>query len=400
MLSRLVVFLFVFIASARAYCQPASSKPNSAKLIVLGVTHSAQLVNPAFQPGALRAFIKKCNPKAICIERSPTNFSRNDFYEFTYEQQFCIIPFARENKIPVFPFDWEPNPEDLGLSFGISDLENPPFARSKQGFMSFLNFDDSISTKGGLFYADDPAYPETLSGWYKTYPEKANFDFARRLFLYRTFLQAKRIEKIADNFRNDTILVVVGSYHKDDIEKILSEDGYELVRGAMIGQPGETDIRNNTNLQDAFAISSFNLLGTQSNSGINIPFVEENVKLLEQKAGNAASSLFRILLDLAKKKITLEQAIPRFTQLMDLVPNDLEFSWTGVKNRQRIDSYFDPFGNMKVRQRILVELARAYHGTGKNAEYERTKSELLEEFVGFKRALLNYYLADFIESRK
>src|SRR6185503_18116521 len=84
-----------------------------AKIIVLGVTHSAQLVNPNFQPAVFRAFISNCKPRAICIERSPEEFIRNSFYEFTYEQQYCIIPFAKENNISVFPFDWEPPSDDI-----------------------------------------------------------------------------------------------------------------------------------------------------------------------------------------------------------------------------------------------------------------------------------------------
>ena len=149
-----ITCFILIISNSTCFSQPDSK----AKIVVLGVTHSAQLVNSNFRPAALRAFIKKLNPKAICIERTADEFAKNDFYEFTYEQQFCVIPYAKENSIPLYPFDWMPSPKDFSLVFGDSDLELPQFTRPKTGIKGFIFFGDSISLKGDLFYADDPAY--------------------------------------------------------------------------------------------------------------------------------------------------------------------------------------------------------------------------------------------------
>jgi len=52
------------------------------------------------------------------------------------------------------------------------------------------------------------------------------------------------------------------------------------------------------------------------------------------------------------------------------------FTWTGVNDRNRLDSFFDPFGNLTVAQRANVEAARIYSRTGRSAQADRVKSAL------------------------
>jgi hypothetical protein len=162
------------------------------KVVILGVSHSAQLINFEQQPAAIRAFINKVNPTAICLERSPEEFSKNDFYEFTYEQQYVIVPYATHIKKPLYPIDWLPTETDAELAFGLKNLEVPRFARAQNGFLGFTTFTEKSDFEDGLYFADSNSYTNTTEKWYATHPAKTNFDFPRRLFLYRTFLQAKR----------------------------------------------------------------------------------------------------------------------------------------------------------------------------------------------------------------
>ncbi|WP_428229527.1 hypothetical protein [Flavobacterium sp.] len=145
------------------------------KVIILGVEHSSQLINYNHQPSALRTFINKVNPAAICIERSPEEFSRNDFYEFTYEQQYVIIPFANQKKIPLHPIDWYPDSDDLKLAFGMSDLEVPAFTRQEKGFLGFTTFTENIDFEKDLYFADNPEYVKSIEKWYANLPEKDKF---------------------------------------------------------------------------------------------------------------------------------------------------------------------------------------------------------------------------------
>ncbi len=116
-------------------------------MIILGVGHSTQLINYNQQPAAIRAFIDKVKPSAICIERSPEEFSRNDFYEFTYEQQYTIIPYARKNKIPLHPIDWLPSDQDLDLAFGIKDLKFQNLQDKKTAFLALPHLQKKMLLK-------------------------------------------------------------------------------------------------------------------------------------------------------------------------------------------------------------------------------------------------------------
>jgi hypothetical protein len=49
-----------------------NAKPS---LVVLGVSHSAQLISSGEQPAVLRAFINRVKPNAILIKHSPEEFS-------------------------------------------------------------------------------------------------------------------------------------------------------------------------------------------------------------------------------------------------------------------------------------------------------------------------------------
>lgn len=368
------------------------------KVVILGVEHSSQLINYNHQPAVLRAFIKKVNPSAICIERSPEEYLRNDFYEFTYEQQEVIIPFAKQIKIPIYPIDWLPKSDDLQLAFGTDNLEIPSFTRNSNGFMGFTVFSDSTSFIKDFYFADDIDYPTKNKDWYGTYPHKVKFDFARRLFLYRTFLQAKRIQAVLKNFKeNDTILVVIGSLHKNDIEKILTGNGYNLIQPNSYGTITEIEIADNFLKKDAYAILNFNLLGMQANIG------NPNMKLVKfafdkiSEDENTERQLYEIKYNLLLNKIDSESAIKKYKRLIEDSEAQKNFNWTGVKDRSRIDSFFDPFGNLNLNQRIRLELAREYLKKSNEALYNETKDDLINEFKGFKKRMLISYMETFFK---
>jgi hypothetical protein len=51
-------------------------------------------------------------------------------------------------------------------------------------------------------------------------------------------------------------------------------------------------------------------------------------------------------------------AVARYRRIRDEAGNALRFTWTGVKDSTRVDSYFDRFGNLTIAQRAAVETAR------------------------------------------
>jgi hypothetical protein len=377
--------------------QTTCSGQDKASIIVLGVTHSMQLVNPRQQPALLRAFFDRVNPKAICIESTPEQYAQNDFYEFTYEQQHCLIPYARKKSIPVYPIDWWPGAADLGIALGTNDVEYPPFIRQGNGFRGFVYFEDSSVFKHDLYYAEATAARNELKEWYTVYPEKLQFDFARRLFLYRTFMQSMHIKKAAENYAKDTILVVVGSYHKDDIEKTLSGFGFTIINPADFGTFNHSEAGPSTNMEDIYAIASFNLLGLQSTTiFLDTSFLNTIMGLLWNDK-MAENSLLDTRWKLLTKKISTAQAIDRYKNALNNLSREIKFTWTGVKNEGRLDSYFDPFGNMTVWQRINLELAREYYKLKNEKSYAEVKQLLLNEFAGVKKYMLTEYIKLYLE---
>ncbi len=395
---RLIALLGLFACALAAPLRAQPAPANVTEVVVLGVDHSAQLINRRQRPAAMRAFFDAVAPSAICIERSPERVARNDHYEFTYEIQDVIVPWAREKNLPLCPFDWLPAPDDSALALGIADLEAPPFIRRESGFQGFLTFPDPRSRTLGLFFADSAEERARHREFYAAYPDQAARDFSRRLFLYRTFMQARRIALAARNFPGRRLLVVVGVMHKDDIESVLA--GYSYIRvvqpSAIAAEPNATVIARYTRPEDLAAIATFNLLGTQwRDANLDRRWMHEVVAELRRRRPGPESALF------AARLAELEGAPARTSlaeyQRIAATAGDTNFTYTGVRDRSRIDSFFDPFGNLAIAQRAAVEVARLHHTLGAHDEVEAVRLRLKEALDSdLKRLQLDGYWARYV----
>lgn len=356
-----ILLALLFLSVGLAESAQASAEPLVTEVVVLGVDHSAQLINRRQQAGALRAVFQTIDPAAICIERAPERVARNDHYEFTYEIQDVIVPWAREKGLPLCPFDWLPSAEDSALAFGIADLEAPPAVRRNEGFQGFLSFPDPESRTAGLFFADRDGERAKHRRFYAAYPEAPSRDMARRLFLYRTFMQVRRIAAAARSYPGKRILVVVGTMHKDDIEKILADDsGIRVIQpSAMMDEPNPAKIAELTRWEDLAAIATFNLLGAHGRApNLDHAWMAEVVEQLRKQHPGAESDLFAAKL----AEISGRDASAALRDYLRIAKaaGDNRFTWTGVRDKARIDSYFDPFGNLPVASRALLEAARIH----------------------------------------
>jgi hypothetical protein len=373
------------------------SPPPKTRVVVLGVSHSAQLVAESYQPAVLRAFIQRLRPAAIGFERSPEQYARNDHYEFTYEIQYLTLPYARELGIPVHPIDWYPPVDDQLLGFGV-DLDLPPIVRPGSGFQAFLSFPDSAALHRSFFFADQESDRAEQRRWYQRVPEKASSDLPRRLFLYRTFMQAKRIAKAASGYPGKTMLVVIGSFHKDEIERILADDpGIEVVQPSTIGIPSRDSIAALVRREDRAAIGMFNLFGVQS-AGRNVDWQWVGRVIGDRStwasSGEAALVATRYLV--LTGSMPPEAAAKAYGDIGRNTDADVRFVWTGVRDPRRIDSYFDPFGNLTVRQRANLELARELAKAHEAARADSIRSALWATLSPVGRAQLAGYWQPFV----
>lgn len=349
------------------------------KIVVLGTGHSNQLVSRECQPAAYRAFFDRVKPDVIGIERSPLEYLRSDFYEFTYEQQNIIVPYAREKKIKVCPFDWLPSQDDSQLAWGMGDIEQPPPIRAEGSYKDFLHFDKSVVFEEGFFYAESPELQAKMDDWITT-KRDGEKDFPRRFFLYRTYMQAMRIKHIAKEYKGGTFLVVVGYMHKQDIEKILSNVPFiEIIPASAFGYPTKEEIENNILEEDLLAIATFNLMGVQSKNAVNWEWLKVILQTLDQRRQDTEVEFLKIKLEALTNIKSSSEIIEKYEHLLRKVDSKATFTYDGVKDRKRIDSFFDPFGNLSILNRVQIELAREYARVKNMEKVGEIKELLLEQ---------------------
>lgn len=393
-MSFLRLAIVIAAATAPTLFEQALAAPTT-RVVILGVDHSAQLVSPDDQAGLLTAFLERVHPDAVCIERPPDLAAQRDFYEFTYEVQGIVLPYTSRHPIEVCPIDWMPSLQDQMLAFG-SNLDVPPEIRPTSGFSGFLTFPERESLKTDFFAADDPATTADVVKHMLGYPGRADQDFPRRLYLYRTFMQAQLIRSAAHSHPGGTVLVVVGYFHKPDLEANLSHDPLiTLVRASSLGRPSPAEVERATTRAQRLAVLAFNLLGRQAATGnVDLTWVEDTWTKVAAERATAETNLLRVRLDEMSGRLTPAEAIPYYRSLVEATPEADRFSWTGVKDAARIDSYFDPFGNLTVKQRAEVELARCLKAIGATTE----AANLLREIAGALSPRKSRQLADYAEA--
>lgn len=391
---RLIHHLVAVLAFATApHAAMAASDPDApARVIVLGVDHAVQLVAENDRPGLLAAFIERVAPDAICVERAPEPFARGNMYEFTYEIQDVALPYAHAHDIAVCPFDWEPSYEDQMLGWE-GDFSTPPEVRKPEGFQGFLSFPQPEKLQRSLFSADDRTTLAEVERWATTPAPEASRDLPRRMYLYRTFMQARRIAEAARQRPGQTLLVVVGEFHKYDIEAILAGDPWlQVVQPSSIDAPTVQQAERATTRAQRVAIASFNLLGVQAETGnVDWDWVGRELQALERERRDAETALLRTRYELLTGRIDDAAAAARYRDIAADADAARGFTWDGVRDRSRVDSYFDPFGNLRIDQRARLERARVLQAQGENADAQDLLDGLRSELTPRQARQLEAY---------
>ncbi|MEK4523397.1 hypothetical protein NSQ95_02335 [Psychrobacillus sp. FSL W7-1457] len=343
-------------------------------LIILGVNHAYQLVSRECQPAVYRAFFDRVNPDLIGIQSTPEKYARMDLQEYTYEQKEIILPYAVQKGVPIFPFDWNASSNDQLLAYGINDSDQPAFFRGENSFKKFASFSN---LKEDFFYSERKEVIKQNNEWIQT-KSSGEKDFARRLFQYRTYMQAMSIKSIAESHPGKTILIIVEHKHKVDIESILSNNSFmEIIQPSKFGYPTNEEISQHKEIKDAYAVCSFNILGLQANHEIDMKWIEENLDTLRDHDYTSEVKLLEVKLELLKGTITDTEAIKRYIELEKGLNYYQRFTYTGVKDKSRIDSYFDPFGNLSVKNRLRVELGKSFYNIKQQDKVQVLKEEIL-----------------------
>lgn len=398
---RLIPTLIVLVWAALSPTPLQTQQPATTQVAVLGVSHSGMLVAESYQPAVLRAYIARVQPDAICIERPPEEFARGSHYEFTYEIQYIAVPYAREKGIELCPFDWIPDIDDQLLAFGVN-VEDPPFVRGSRSYANFLTFSDSAALFRHLFYAESDAERQRNRDWSSKPAERARFDFARRLFLYRTFLQGMRVARAARSHPGGRILVIVGSMHKDDLEGILQDERrIQVVSPEQFGVPTQEEVDREIRLEDLGAIGTFNLLGAQSRTGnIDWNWMRRVVIRFKEAHPGPEARLFETRLFVLTGRMQPRLAIEEYRAIQASADTMVAFTWRGVIDPRRIDSFADPFANLTVAQRAALEEARERIKLGEHEKATAIRSQLESGLSPLKAAQLRAYWSEWLTAGK
>ncbi|TSB46049.1 hypothetical protein [Alkalicoccobacillus porphyridii] len=270
-------------------------------------------------------------------------------------------------------------------------MEQPPFIREQGTYKDFLFFPQPFTYENDFFYSERKEGKEEIDRWIAN--EKAGeADFPRRLFLYRTFMQAMHIKQVAKEASGKVVLVVVGHMHKHDIENILKEnEDIELVQSSSYGYPSDQEINNNIEQMDRSFILAFNLLGVQASHGVDWDWMRV---LIEEFQGNIAETiLFQTRLDVLTNKITPEAAIHQYQTALDSVEDNKRFSFQRDVEGDRVDTYYDPFGGVSIKIRLFIELAREYYKLSHLQRVEELKEHILnlDEMNSLKKLQIQGY---------
>ena len=72
-----------------------------------------------------------------------------------------------------------------------------------------------------------------------------------------------------------------------------------------------------------------------------------------------------------------EDAAQHYERIRMMAEDDERFTFTGVKDAARIDSYYDPVGNLSIEQRTRLEIARESYKGGRVEAAEGMRTHLL-----------------------
>ena len=129
--------------------------------------------------------------------------------------------------------------------------------------------------------------------------------------------QSQRIAAAARAHVGGTVLVVVGEFHKYDIEAILaSTPGIEVVQPSQIGLPSAEQIAAHHQRDYYLAIARFNLLGAQAATGnVDWDWIGRVLDALTRESDNAEVALLRTRYARLRGTMSRENAIVAYQEI-------------------------------------------------------------------------------------
>lgn len=360
---------------------------------ILGVSHAAQLFSKDYRPAYLRAWVDKVDPDVVAVELTSSRYETNTPYGFTYEIQDILLPYAEANGIATAPFDWEPSDEDSLRAFRI-DLQQYPLIRPDSNWGAFIQFDHDQLNALHLFLGEDREFREPTDNWASKDTLNIHAEAARRLYLYRTHMQARKIEDIAAQHPGGRIAVVVGYMHQPDLERLLaSNPRIKLTPASQFGMPEESTLSRYEDPADLLPIAWINLMGAQSRHGLHDPdWLQQTLASLRHTLPQHEYQMLNLRFTELSGQAAPNDLILKWQRIAEELDAAQEASWTGLITSGRIDSDYDAFARLSLKARAWHEVARlSCQHQGADASMESVRAEVLgmldetyhEQYLGY-----------------
>jgi len=192
---------------------------------VIGTFHGSMRGMKYYTPSKLKILIADSQPDVLAIEIRPEDFQVGRLDNNPWDMNEIVIPYATSKNIPLEPIDWWPDDLRARHDLALKEIE-----KSVEGKKRLMELEDEWALHKSDFPDFNDATPEYIHS-----PE-----FSHRESEYRANVKQQlgegpqnlmwytRAEKINGNldvvikkYPGKRITVVVGAFHRPDIERFL-----------------------------------------------------------------------------------------------------------------------------------------------------------------------------------
>jgi tetratricopeptide (TPR) repeat protein len=237
----LFLFLGVLLLCQNSTAQNATVTPNRREtILIIGVEHApGQFRSEKFSPAHIRAALEAFKPQIVGVECNPEWYAKGQFYRSTYEAQHLAVPFARDNKIPVYGIDWIGNLRENDYSWrrhieqvrNIKKVLESPDAESAHYQYGLSSWSHQIAVEDSLERDFDvlnsAEYGEKSLKWIDE--GKGKKGSPQEYMEERDNHITDYITSVADKHSGSRIAIVIGAMHKADLERKLRLRGFRVV---------------------------------------------------------------------------------------------------------------------------------------------------------------------------
>jgi hypothetical protein len=178
-----------------------------------------------YSPEVLKKFLEETNPEVIAAEIRPQDFAKGDFSPNPWDMNEVVIPFARTQHIEIEPIDWWP--DDLR---SLYRKYYEKFTRTAEGQRIYAQLEDEWAPHRESFPTSKEATPEYIHSAlfaerdlnFRKEIKKRVGEGPQNLFWYtRAEKMNENLARVIQKHSGQRITVVVGAFHRPDIESFL-----------------------------------------------------------------------------------------------------------------------------------------------------------------------------------